>query len=65
MHAAALQFAAAHPVVVSVISGASSVEEVRANAAAFEHPIPASFWEALKAERAINLDAPVPEGCSC
>jgi D-threo-aldose 1-dehydrogenase len=59
--AAALQFAAAHPVVVSVISGAASVEEVRANAAAFaDVAIPASFWAALKAERAINLDAPTP-----
>ncbi len=62
MAAAALQFAAAHPVVVSVISGAATVEEVQANAAAFNHPIPASFWEELKSERAINLDAPVPEG---
>jgi len=59
--AAALQFAAAHPVVVSVISGAASIDEVRANAASFaDVRIPADFWAALKAERAINLDAPTP-----
>jgi D-threo-aldose 1-dehydrogenase len=59
--AAALQFTAAHPVVVSVISGAASIEEVQANARAFASvKIPAAFWAALKAERAINLDAPTP-----
>lgn len=59
----ALQFAAAHPVVVSVITGAASVAEVKANAASFVNPnIPEELWEALKSERAINLDAPTPGG---
>ena len=65
MVAAALQFAAAHPAVVSVISGAASVGEVQANATAFKTPIPATFWAALKAERAINLEAPTPGGPTC
>lgn len=65
MAAAALQFAAAHPAVVSVISGAASVAEVLANAAALETPIAASFWAALKSERAINLEAPTPGDPAC
>ena len=39
--AAALQFAAAHPVVESVLVGMRSPEEVAANTAAFSQPIPA------------------------
>jgi D-threo-aldose 1-dehydrogenase len=57
---AALQFIGAHPVVVSILTGAASVEEVKANVASFERPIPAALWKALKDERAINLDAPTP-----
>lgn len=63
MAAAALQFLAAHPVVASIITGASSVREVKENVASFfDVKIPAAFWDALKAERAINLDAPTPGG---
>jgi D-threo-aldose 1-dehydrogenase len=57
---AALQFAAAHPVVVSVLSGPGSAQETRAYAASFNAPIPPALWKALKDERAINLDAPTP-----
>jgi len=57
---AALQFIGAHPAVVSILTGAASVEEVKANVASFERPVPAALWKALKAERAINLDAPTP-----
>jgi D-threo-aldose 1-dehydrogenase len=57
---AALQFAAAHPVVVSVLSGPASAQEVRAYAQSFNAPIPGALWKALKEQRAINLDAPTP-----
>jgi len=57
---AALQFCAAHPVVVSVITGASTVEEVSANAKSFATPVPAALWQDLIDQRAVNLDAPVP-----
>lgn len=59
---AALAFAAHHPVVVSVITGAATVEEVRANQRSFDNRanIPVALWEALIAERAINIDSPYP-----
>jgi D-threo-aldose 1-dehydrogenase len=58
--AAALQFPLAHPAVVSVIPGARSAAEVRANAAAMGEAIPAAFWADLKQEGLIHPDAPVP-----
>jgi D-threo-aldose 1-dehydrogenase len=58
--AAALQFPAAHPVVVSVIPGAQTTAEVAANAAMMEIAIPPALWEALKAEGLVDPTAPVP-----
>lgn len=58
---AALQFIAAHPIVVSILTGAASVAEVKANVESFTRPIPSGFWKVLKDERAINLDAPTPQ----
>ena len=58
--AAALQFPLAHPAVVSVIPGAARAEEVRANVAALEAPIPAGFWAELKDRGLIAAAAPVP-----
>jgi len=60
--AAALQFAAAHPAVVSVIPGAQSAAEVEANVALMEAAIPPALWDALKAERLIDPAAPTPAG---
>ncbi|MEJ1969036.1 MAG: aldo/keto reductase [Rhizomicrobium sp.] len=57
---AALQFVAAHPLVVSVIPGAASPAEVAANVALLEAPTPAALWEALKAEGLVRPGAPVP-----
>jgi D-threo-aldose 1-dehydrogenase len=57
---AALQFAAAHPAVVSVIAGAQSAAEVTANAASMTHPIPAALWGDLKARGLVDADAPAP-----
>ena len=67
MIAAALQFAGAHPAVVSVIPGAQSIEELRANLAAQRTPIAPELWEALRAEGLLNPGAPVPaiEAAAC
>ncbi len=58
---AALQFVAAHPLVVSVIPGAVSPEEVDGNVALLEAETPAALWRDLKAQGLIHPDAPVPE----
>jgi len=57
---AALQFALAHPLVVSVIPGSQSVAEHEQNAAALDTPIPSAFWTELKAQELIHAAAPVP-----
>jgi D-threo-aldose 1-dehydrogenase len=54
LRAAALQFPLAHPAVASVIPGARSADELEQNLAALNEPIPANFWEALKAEHLID-----------
>jgi D-threo-aldose 1-dehydrogenase len=58
--AAALQFGLAHPVVAATIPGASSPEHLRRNAALMEIVIPPAFWEALRAEKLVAQDAPLP-----
>jgi D-threo-aldose 1-dehydrogenase len=58
--AAALQFAAAHPAVASVIPGGQSADEVRANAAMMDAPIPPALWTALKDGGLIDPAAPTP-----
>ena len=58
---AALQFVAAHPLVVSVIPGAVSPEEVDGNVALIEAKTPPALWRDLKAQGLIHPDAPVPE----
>ena len=57
---AALQFVAAHPLVVSVIPGAASPEEVDAYVALLEATTPAGLWRDLKEQGLIHRDAPVP-----
>jgi len=57
---AALQFVAAHPLVVSVIPGAVSAEEVDANVALLQRPISPGLWTDLKSGGFIHPDAPVP-----
>lgn len=59
--AAALQFPLAHPSVISVIPGAMSPSEQKANIAAMNEPIPPAFWDDLKAQGLVRADAPVPE----
>ncbi|MEY2458681.1 MAG: D-threo-aldose 1-dehydrogenase [Acidimicrobiaceae bacterium] len=48
--AAALQFATAHPAVTCVLTGVRSVDELRANVADFERPIPPDLWDDLRGE---------------
>jgi len=54
-----LQFCAAHPVVASVIPGASTAEQSAANATSFSVKIPADLWAELKEEKLIEENAPV------
>jgi D-threo-aldose 1-dehydrogenase len=56
--AAALQFPLLHPAVVSVIPGAVSAEQVRANAANMALPIPPQLWADLKSDGLIDAHAP-------
>jgi D-threo-aldose 1-dehydrogenase len=46
--AAALQFSLRDPVVVSVVAGADSPEQVRQNAARMQAPVPAELWNVLE-----------------
>jgi aryl-alcohol dehydrogenase-like predicted oxidoreductase len=59
LKAAALQFPAAHPAIVSVVVGARSGSEIRENAAMYEFPIPGGLWRDLKRRGLIPEDAPV------
>jgi D-threo-aldose 1-dehydrogenase len=58
--AAALQFVAAHPAVVSVIPGGQTSAEVAANVAMMGDVIPAALWTALRDEGLIDAAAPTP-----
>lgn len=60
LQAAALQFPLAHPAVVAIIPGAARPAEVTQNAAFLATPIPAAFWDDLKAQGLLAADAPVP-----
>ena len=57
---AALQFVAAHPLVVSVIPGAVSPAEVDSNVALLQRPIPIALWSELNHRGLLHRDAPVP-----
>ncbi|TNC15904.1 aldo/keto reductase [Methylobacterium terricola] len=59
LEAAALQFPLLHPAALTVVTGARDAAQVEANAAWFEAPIPAGFWDRLKARGLIDEAAPV------
>jgi D-threo-aldose 1-dehydrogenase len=59
--AAALQFGAAHPVVVATIPGASSTRHLRRNADLMEVKIPAAFWQELVAAGLLPEGVPLPQ----
>jgi D-threo-aldose 1-dehydrogenase len=58
--AVALQFAAAHPAVVSVIPGGQTPTEVAANVAMMGDDVPPALWTALQDEGLIDPAAPTP-----
>jgi D-threo-aldose 1-dehydrogenase len=57
---AAVQFAIAHPAVVSVVLGAVKPEEVKANVADGAAKIPRAFWSDLKSAGLLDERAPAP-----
>lgn len=59
--AAAIQFASAHPAVLTSVLGLSSPARVHDSSHLAAFPIPADLWEDLRAERLIRADAPVPD----
>jgi D-threo-aldose 1-dehydrogenase len=59
--AVALQFAYAHPVVVSACIGARNEKQQSQNAELFEANVPTELWEDLRAANLIRPDAPTPE----
>ena len=58
--AAALQFAYAHPAVVSVCIGARNAGQQQRNADLFEAPVPQQLWADLRTAGLIREDAPTP-----
>jgi D-threo-aldose 1-dehydrogenase len=58
--AAALQFAAAHPVVASVCVGSRTPEQQADSAALLELDIPAQLWQDLRDTGLLRADAPTP-----
>lgn len=56
--AAALQFAAFHPAVATVVVGMRNATDLQQNAAYFRHGIPSALWEELKHEGLIARAAP-------
>ncbi|QZY50921.1 aldo/keto reductase [Leucobacter tenebrionis] len=58
--AAALQFAAAHPVVASVCIGSRRPEQQAQTAEYASLAVPSALWEEMQAEGLIREDAPLP-----
>jgi len=59
--AVALQFAYAHPAVVSICIGARDHRQQQRNAKLFQSVVPQGLWDELRAEGLIRADAPTPE----
>lgn len=60
LHVAALQFPLAHPAVTSIVVGAGSPDEVKANVAALDAALPDDLWVELQAEGLLHPAAPTP-----
>jgi D-threo-aldose 1-dehydrogenase len=60
LRTAALHFAIANPNVAAIIPGARSATQAVQNADSIRQKVPAEFWAALRRERLIEADAPVP-----
>ncbi|MGW7260854.1 aldo/keto reductase [Streptomyces sp. NPDC054834] len=57
---AALQFVLAHPAVAAVIPGATRPGRIAEDLAALAQDVPYAFWKALREQKIITHDAPVP-----
>lgn len=60
LRTAALHFAIANPTVSAIIPGARSATQAAQNATSIRAKVPAEFWVALKREKLIEDNAPVP-----
>jgi D-threo-aldose 1-dehydrogenase len=60
--AAALQFALAHPVVCSVLTGPKSPDELRGNLDWWNTKVPDAFWTALAERKLVAPGTPLPNG---
>jgi D-threo-aldose 1-dehydrogenase len=60
LNVAALQFSLAHPAVTALVVGAGSPDEVKANRAALDQPLPSALWEELKREGLLRDEVPTP-----
>jgi D-threo-aldose 1-dehydrogenase len=60
LRAAAVQFALAHPAVVSVVAGVRRIDHLEEYPALFRERIPADLWAELRHEGLLAADAPVP-----
>ncbi|MDP1028470.1 aldo/keto reductase [Sphingomonas sp. KR1UV-12] len=60
--AAALQFPLAHPAIACVLPGLRDPEQVARTLEWIDRPIPAAFWDALRADGLLRDDAPTPRG---
>jgi D-threo-aldose 1-dehydrogenase len=58
---AAIALPAAHPAVRSVVLGASTPDQVNANADRAAAPVPPALWTELIAEGLLRADTPVPQ----
>ncbi|WP_268745918.1 aldo/keto reductase [Pectobacterium brasiliense] len=57
---AALQFAAAPPIVSAIIPGARVPGQVEANIQSMKVSIPKGFWDELREQKLITADALIP-----
>lgn len=60
MKSAGLQFSLANPAVAAVIPGASRPSRIAEDGAALRAVVPDAFWQALREERLVHPDAPLP-----
>jgi D-threo-aldose 1-dehydrogenase len=56
---AALQFAMAHPAVVTVLLGGVTPQEVQANSTDADQPVPAALWSDLQSAGLLSPAAPI------
>ena len=60
--AAALQFALAHPVIASVLTGPKSPAELEGILDWWNTPIPDAFWDQLADQKLVEPGTPLPNG---